>query len=394
MDMNANVIIESAKSVYDEAVSFRRILHENPELSGEEYKTLAFIREYLDAQNIEYVTYSNGGICALIGKGERAIGVRGDVDALPVEEKTGLPYASKNKGVMHACGHDVHTAVLMGAAKIFKSMENELPCMVKLFFQPAEESIGGANVMVREGCMENPKVDAVLGIHVDPETKLGACLFTPGKMNAAVIEMEIKVRGKSCHGAHPEQGRDAIVAAAQIISSLQTVNSRLTAPTTPVVVTIGTIEGGSKNNIIAGEVNMTGTVRVLDMETAKTVKDHIKQIISGVALSCGVEAEVELIDDYPALVNDFDVTMAVSEEAKRILGTENVIINQTPSMGGDDFAYFANASKGCYFNIGTAKEGEKKDALHSETYAPDESCILTGLEVVTAGVLKLSEKPL
>lgn len=393
MDTKTN-IIESINNVYPEAVALRRKLHENPELSGEEHETLAFIREYLESLNVSYTTYSNGGICACIGRGERAIGIRGDIDALPIQEKTGLPYASKNAGVMHACGHDVHTAVLMAAAKIFKSMEDELQVTVKLFFQPAEECIGGARIMVEEGCMENPKVEAVLGIHVDPTVPVGAVLLTPGKMNAAVIDLLLKVEGKACHGAHPEQGRDSIVAAANMICALQTVDSRLTAPTTPVVVTVGTINGGTKSNIVAGEVDMSGTVRVLDMDTAEKVKAHITQIVEGIACAHGVKADLKLIDNYPALVNDFDVTMALADEARKILGNNNVIINDTPSMGGDDFAYFANAAKGCYFNVGTAGENEPLESLHSDTYAPNEECIRTGLKMLVFGVLMLEEKPL
>ncbi|MBQ9833319.1 MAG: amidohydrolase [Clostridia bacterium] len=300
----------------------------------------------------------------------------------------------KNAGVMHACGHDVHTAVLLGAAKIFKTIENDLPCMVKLFFQPAEETVGGAKIMVDEGCMTAPIVDTVLGIHVDPTIPLGAAAFLPGKMNAAVINLRIKVKGKACHGAHPEQGIDAIVVAANIITALQTVSSRLTAPTTPVVVTIGRIEGGSCNNVVAGEVTLEGTVRVLDNETAENVKTYIRSVVQNVASAWGAHVDIDLVDDYPALINNAAVTMSVAAEARRLLGEQNVIFCDTPSMGADDFAYFANAAKGCYFNIGTAQAGEEIQSLHSETFAPHDDCILTGLILVTAGVLKLMEKPL
>lgn len=383
--------IALARSVFDKTVQLRRHLHQHPELSEQEHQTVAFIKARLDELNVRYETYSNGGVCACIGSGDRAVGVRGDIDALPVQEQTGLPYASQNPGVMHACGHDVHTAVLLGAAEIFKSMEDELPCMVKLFFQPAEETVGGAKIMIDEGCMDAPKVEAVLGIHVDPTIPLGSASFLPGKMNAAVIELEIVVRGQSCHGAHPEQGVDAIVAAAHIITALQTINSRMTAPTTPVVVTIGSIEGGTGRNIVTGEVVMQGTVRTLDMETAAQVKQQIRSVACGVASAWGAEAEVILTNDYPALINDRALTMKMADEAAKLLGEENVIFCETPSMGADDFAYFANAAKGCYFNIGTAELGEPVQALHSETFAPHEDCILTGLALISGGVWKLME---
>ena len=385
---------ESARSVLGETIALRREFHRNPELSGCEHETLARIAAELERLNIPYQTFSNGGIAAAIGAGERAIGIRGDVDALPVQEKTGLPYASRNDGVMHACGHDVHTALLLGVARMFKACESELPCAVKLLFQPAEETVGGAKVMIDEGCMADPAVDAVLGIHVDPAVPVGAASFLPGKMNAAVIELGITVRGKSCHGAHPEEGVDAIVIAANVITALQTVVSRLNAPTTPVVVTIGTIQGGSAGNVVAGEVKMTGTVRVLDMETGRQVKEQIRAVAAGVAAAWGGEVDVELVDDYPALINDLALTNLMADTAAELLGKENVVICDTPSMGADDFAYIAGAAKGCYFNIGTAEQGEPLQSLHSETFAPSEDCMLPALALLSAGVWKLMERKL
>ena len=380
-----------ARSVFEDMVSLRRKLHEHPELSGEEHHTLALIRSRLDALNIPYQTYENGGICAMIGKGDRAIGIRGDIDALPVQEETGLPYASQVPGVMHACGHDIHTAILLGAAQLFKSMEDELNCMVKLFFQPAEENEGGAEVMVQGGCMLNPPVDHVLALHVDPTLPVGAAGFLPGKMNAAVINLDLTVRGTGCHGAHPEQGVGAIVVAAQIISALQTIDSRQTAPTTPVVVTIGTINGGTKRNIVAGEVTMQGTVRVLDMDTAALVKERIRRIAENTAAAYGAQAEIVLTDDYPALSNDAGLTHMLADEARNLLGASNVVFFENPSMGADDFAYFSNAAKGCYFNIGTTAPGQPAQMLHSEHFAPDENCMVTGLALFSAGVWKLME---
>jgi len=378
-----------ARSVFNDMVTLRRELHQHPELSGEEHKTLALIRSQLDALHIPYITYENGGICAMIGKGDRAIGIRGDIDALPVQEQTGLSYASEVPGVMHACGHDIHTAILLGAAQLFKSMEDELNCMVKLFFQPAEENEGGAEVMVQGGCMLNPPVDHVLALHVDPTLPVGAAGFLPGKMNAAVINLDLTVRGTGCHGAHPEQGVDAIVVAAQIISALQTIDSRQTAPTTPVVVTIGTINGGTKRNIVAGEVTMQGTVRVLDMDTAALVKERIRRIAENTAAAYGAQAEIVLTDDYPALSNDAGLTHLLADEARNLLGASNVVFFENPSMGADDFAYFSNAAKGCYFNIGTTAPGQPAQMLHSEHFAPDENCMVTGLALFSAGVWKL-----
>ena len=384
---------ELARSVFEETVELRHHLHQHPELSGEERETLAFIVGHLDKLGVKYRIHSNGGVTAVIGSGARSVGIRGDMDALPVTETTGLPWASQSPGVMHACGHDVHTALLLGAAKMFKSIEDELPCAVKLFFQPAEETVGGAETMIDEGCMLDPVTDNVLGVHVDPNIPLGSAGFLPGKMNAAVIDLDITVRGKGCHGAHPEQGVDAIVVAAQIITALQTVNSRMSAPTDPVVVTVGSINGGTGRNIVSGEVHMKGTVRALDMETAAKVKAHIRSVVNGIAAAWGAEAEVELTDNYPALVNDRQVTERMIAVSRNLLGDENTVLFDTPSMGADDFAYFTNAAKGCYFNLGTAEPGKPLLSLHSGNYAPHDDCILTGLALISAGLQALMEAP-
>lgn len=370
-----------ADGLFEETVRIRRRLHQYPELSGQEQQTLAFIRTQLDTLSIPYAEYKNGGICAIIGKGDRAVGVRGDVDALPVQEETNLPYASVHKGVMHACGHDIHTALLLSLARAFKAEEDTLPCMVKLFFQPAEETVGGAKVMVDSGCMESPKVEKVLALHVDPALPVGHAAYLPGKMNAAVIELDITVKGKACHGAHPEMGVDAIVAAAHMICALQSIPSRFTAPTTPVVLSIGTIHGGNGRNIIAGEVKLQGTVRVLDMETARQVKELIRRTAVASAAAFGAEAEVTLTDDYPALINHQALTLALAAHARELLGTDHVTLLDTPSMGADDFAYFTNAAPGCYFNLGVAGQ-QGCASLHSPHFAPDEGCIRTGLALL------------
>ena len=383
-----------AKSVFQDAAELRHALHQDPELSCLEYRTRALIARHLDSLGIPYELYSNGGICALIGRGSPAVALRADMDALPIDEDTDLPFASRNPGIMHACGHDIHTAVLLGSARIFKSMENRLPGTVKLFFQPAEETVGGAKTMIDEGCMSFPDVKAVLGLHVDPTIPLGAASFLPGEMNAAVIDLHMAVHGRACHGAHPDQGTDAIVAAAHIITALQTIDSRITAPTTPVVVTIGSIEGGHSGNIIAGEVVMRGTVRVLDTATGEMVKGHLRRIASSVASAWGCTVDIDLSDNCPALINDSKLTRLIIKEAASILGPENVIRFDTPSMGADDFAYFTAAAPGCYFNIGTARPGDPPQVLHSGQFAPPDECILTGLALMSAGAWRILEAPL
>ena len=381
---------ERACAAAVEATTLRRELHRHPELSGKETETLNRIAEALEAMGISYERYPDGaGITATIGAGERCIGLRADIDALPVTEETGLDYASEHVGVMHACGHDVHTAVLLGVARMLKEREGELKGRVKCFFQPAEETSGGAEGMIRNGAMEG--VEAVLALHVDPCTPVGTASFLPGKMNAKVIDLNLRVIGEGCHGAHPEQGVDAIVVAAQMISALQTVCSRQTAPTKPVVVTIGTINGGTKANIVADEVRMKGTVRVLEEGLGESVKAQIRRICEGVAAAYGASVEVGLHDDNPALANDRDLTYAMADLAGKLLGKEKVIYLEEPSLGADDFAFFSNLAPGCYFNIGTKAPGQTGQALHAPTFAPDEGCIPVGIALLTAAVSEFLE---
>lgn len=381
-----------AETAYPKAVELRRELHRRPELSGHEINTAAFIAKRLSELKIEHTVYpDNAGIVGIVGKGEPSVGLRADYDALPIAEQTGLPYASENPGVMHACGHDIHTATLLGVAEVLKGMESSLKGSVKLFFQPNEEAEGGGERMVALGCMENPAVKNVLALHIDPSMRVGQASFQPGKTQAEVISLKINVHGSECHGAHPNEGVDAIVVAAEIVGALQTVNSRLTMPAKPTVVTIGTIHGGTKNNIITGEVEMTGTIRVLETTVGESVKIFVRRIAENVAAAWGATADVELTDEYPALTNDRKVTLDMAHIAEELLGRENVIYVEDVSMGADDFAYFTSAAPGCYFNIGTVGEGQKAQKLHSPYLAPDEGCILTGITLLTAGALHLLE---
>lgn len=381
---------DEALAVAPWVTELRRELHRQPELSGKEVNTLVRIARELQELDISFEQYpGTKGITATIGSGDRCIALRADVDALPVEENTGLPFASQNAGVMHACGHDVHTAIALGAARVLKAREQELGGRIKLFFQPAEETTGGAVGMIEHGAMEG--VDAILALHVDPTIPVGTVSLLPGKMNAKVIDLHIRVVGQSCHGAHPEQGTDAIVAAAHIITALQTVASRQTAPTKPVVVTIGTIRGGTKANIVAGEVTLSGTVRVLEDALGETVKAQITGIAQSVAAAWGASAEVRLHDDNPALANDRSLTYAMGGLATELLGKEHVIYAEEPSLGADDFAFFSQLAPGCYFNIGTKAPGQTGQALHASTFAPDEGCIPLGIALLVGGAKEFLE---
>ncbi len=392
-------LIEAAKELYPETVRIRRHLHSHPELSEHEENTSRFVRSILDEHGISYTSGVAGfGIVAQVGDvkdGCRCIAVRADMDALPVCEATGLEYASENPGVMHACGHDMHTAILLSTGILLKKLDDEgrLNGAVKLFFQPAEETVGGASPMIEAGFLKNPDVSAVTALHVDPEYPAGTIVLKYGPMNAATGSFTLTVRGKSCHGAHPDAGIDTIVVSAQVITAVQSISSRFMAPTTPVVVTIGSISGGTAGNIIAGEVVMRGTIRALDMDTMAKAKNLFVQIAKNTASAYGASAEVQWADDYyPALINDDDVTRAVEETTDEYLGHDMVRHMPEPSLGADDFAFFTQSVKGTYFNLGVTKEGDPVYSLHNEHFAPAEEAMLNGVIIQTASALKLLEK--
>ena len=387
-------ILKVVDEIYPKAVEWRRHIHAHPELSGQEKETAAFICKVLDELGIPYIPNIGGyGVVGQIGHGSHAIGIRADIDALPVTEQTGLECSSLNSGVMHACGHDMHAAILLGAGALFKSIEDEIDamdCAVKLFFQPAEESIGGAQPMINDGCMESPKVERVLALHMDPAAPMGTVVLKYGPMNAQTQGFSMKVIGKSCHGAHPEGGIDSIVMASEMVMALQTISSRFNSPTTPCIVTVGTIHAGTAGNIVAGEVEMTGTLRALNSEVMNRNKELFRQITEGIAASYGGSIEITWDDDfYPALINDNRITGIVEDTAVELFGEGCIKLLEEPSLGGDDFAFFMQQAPGSYFNIGTTAEGEPYYSLHNEHYAPNEGSMKAGMALEVAVGLKL-----
>ena len=378
--MNSAQIKAMVEDEFEELVKIRRDLHMHPELSEHEERTEKAICTQLDKLGIPYEAGVAGhGIIATVGPKDAKYGIaiRADIDALPITECTGLPYASVNKGVMHACGHDIHTTVLLGAAKIFKAMESELKGAVKLFFQPAEETIGGAERMIAHDGLNSPKITRVMGMHVDPTVPTGCIHLAKSRMNASTTELIINVIGVASH----------------IVLAVQTISSRVAAPPTPVVVTRGTIHGGSKENVCAGQVKLAGTIRALDFETRDFIKAHVKTIAENTAAAFGASAEVIMNDGYPPLVNDVATSLAIADVAEKEIGRGSVIFMDDPSLGADDFAYFTSKVPGVYFNIGTYKEGQTlPQALHNENFAPDEECIKYGVLMNVLGALRLLDE--
>lgn len=388
MDMEKRV-----NEIFEELIDIRRDFHMYPELSEEEYRTCDKICEYLDKWEIEYVKgVDKTGVVAIIrGKKEgKTIGLRADIDALPITESTDLPFKSRNVGVMHACGHDIHTTIHLGVAKILKEMEDKLVGNVKIFFQPAEETIGGAKMMIEEGHLKNPDVDYILSLHVMPYLEAGEVELKYGKLNAATNEFSIKINGKSSHAAYPDKSVDSIVVAGYIITALQSLVSRNISPLNSVVLTLGQIRGGIKNNIIASEVTMSGTLRTLDPTTRIYAKERIREIAENTARAYGANVEVEFEEGYPALINNDGVVDVLKSTAESLLGKDNVKIKEFPSMGADDFSFFLEEVKGAYYNLGCGNKAKGwTEAIHSSNFMADEECIKVGVLLQTKTLLEL-----
>lgn len=386
-------IKQKIENINDELINIRRDFHKNPELSEEEYRTMGKICEYLKSWDIEYEEgVAKTGVVGIVrGKeGGKTIALRADIDALPVIEQTNLPFASLNEGVMHACGHDAHTTILLGAAKILKSMEDEIKGNIKFFFQPAEETVGGAERMIQEGCLENPDVDFVLGLHVSPNIDSGNIELKYGKMNASSDMITIIIKGESSHGARPEKSIDPLVISANVIMGLQTIVSRNIAPVNPVVFTIGSIIGGTKGNIIPEEVKMEGILRTLDNETRKYCRTRVIDIVEGISKSYGGEGQVIIEESYAPLINTDEIVDLVNEVAEEVVGGEHITYLEHPELGAEDFSYFAQLKKACFFNLG-CRNVEKNYIypLHNNKFSIDEDCLKVGVEMQVRNVLKL-----
>lgn len=387
-------LLERIEEKKEEFIGIRRQIHEYPELSMQEIETTKLIRKYLDDLGIE--NYPNGnqtGVVAIL-KGTKpgpVIGLRADMDALKLTENTGLPFTSKNPGVCHACGHDLHTAVLMGTAKMLKEYQNELCGTVKFLFQPAEEGYGGAKSMIANGALESPCLDYILACHTWPEMPAGTIGVRKGAMLGASDSFKITVKGKGGHAAHPHKGIDPVVVAAYIITEFQTIVSRRVAPVDPVVITVGHLTAGTVSNIIPDEAVMEGTVRTQNPETRMQVCEYLKQLAAGTAHAMGAEAEVEYDLGYPPTMNDPKVIDWISEAVAEILGPDRLLQVPVSSMGSEDFSFYLEKVPGALFRIGTYDETpESKWALHNPAIIFNEQAILTGIAGMVSSVFKIS----
>ncbi len=380
--------IKSLASAYaGDVLDIRRYLHQYPELSFKEVGTAAFIASKLDEIGISYESgIAKTGIVALIrgnNPESKTIALRADMDALPIIEKNDIAYRSKNEGIMHACGHDVHMACLLGAARVLNEIRNEFSGTIKLLFQPSEESYpGGAKVMIEEGVLENPAPELIFGQHVFPELEAGKIGLRPGKYMASTDEVFITVKGKGGHGAIPDKVIDPVLIASHIVIALQQIVSRKSKPTMPTVVSFGKIYSDGQTNIIPDEVKLEGIIRTFDEEWREEIKNTIRKIACGLAESMGGSCDVFIDQGYPAVVNDEQLTVRAKKYAEDYLGKENVV-DLEMRMTAEDFSYFAQRLPGCFFRLGTGniEEGITSN-LHSATFNVDESSMEIGTGIM------------
>ncbi len=412
---------QSKKSAYvapaaiqQKVIDWRHDIHEHPELGNREFRTAELVANHLRSLGIEVTT--KVGITGVVGvlKGGKpgpVVALRADMDALPVIERTPVPFASKvvstyngvETGVMHACGHDSHVAILMGVAEVLAGMKNELKGTVKFIFQPAEEGApkgeeGGAELMVKEGVLDNPKVDVIFGLHINAQVEVGTITYRPGGMFAGVGDMKITVKGKSAHGAEPWSSVDPVVTAAQIITSLQTIVSRnVNVTQNAAVVTIGAIHGGNRSNIIPEEVEMLGTVRTLSDSDEELIYARIRQIATKTAEANNAEAIVELpySAHYPVTFNNEALTAKMLPTLQKSAGKANVVL-VPPETGAEDFSFFANKVPGLYFYIGglpKGKDPKTSASHHTPDFFIDDSGFVTGINAMVNLVLDYMADP-
>ncbi|GAB4107833.1 M20 family metallopeptidase [Echinicola sediminis] len=381
--MLKNRVQELAKQYLGQITDNRRHLHANPELSFEEYKTSAFVEEQLKALGISSIEKkADTGLVALIeGKNpsKKVIALRADMDALPIVEQNEVPYKSKNEGVMHACGHDVHTASLLGAAKILQEVKEEFEGTVKLIFQPGEEKIpGGASLMIKDKALENPAPRAIVGQHVMPLIDAGKVGFRKGMYMASADELYLTVKGKGGHGAMPETLVDPILIASHIIVALQQVISRNASPKIPSVLSFGRIEALGATNIIPNEVNIQGTFRTLSEEWRAEAHKRMVKIAEGIAEGMGGSVDFEVRKGYPFLQNAPELTDRAFQAAQEYLGEENVE-ELDIWMAAEDFSYYTQEMDGCFYRLGIRNEAKGiTSGVHTPTFDIDESALEVG----------------
>lgn len=397
-----SAVDKRAAKIAARVIEWRRDFHQHPELSNREFRTAKIVAEHLRDLGISVKTeVAHTGVVGVLkgGSAGPVVALRADMDALPVAEETGLSFASTAKaeyngsevGVMHACGHDTHIAILMGAAQVLAEMRDELPGTVKFVFQPAEEGApagerGGASLMVEQGALNDPRVDAIFGLHAIPEYEVGQVAFKPEGMMASSDRLRIVVHGRQSHGAKPWLGIDPIVVASQIVTALQTIPSRQVDVTlAPAIVTIGSIHGGVRYNIIPDEVEMLGTIRTFDSDMQLDIHRRIKNTVEKIAESAGAKADVEIIIGNPVTYNDPALTEQMTATIRRVVGDANTL-STLPQTWAEDFAFYQKEVPGLYLFLGVRTPGADRASFpsnHSPRFRADEAALVTGVRVMS-----------
>jgi amidohydrolase len=382
-----------------EIIKIRRFIHMNPELGNREYETAKLVAAKLTSLGFEIRSgVAKTGVVGLLRGGQPGptVAIRADMDALPIQETAGVPFKSLNPGVMHACGHDVHTSIALGVAMVLSNLKEKIRGNIKFIFQPAEEGVpqdeeGGAALMIKEGVLENPTVGAIFGLHVWPEN-FGQVNFSTGNIMASSDLFEITVKGKSAHGARPQEGIDAIVLAAQIITTLQAVISRVIDPVDPAVMSIGKIEGGARSNIIAEKVTLEGTVRALSDVNRKKIPQFMENIIKGISQSFGGSANLDYRPGLPSVFNHVEFGETMLPTLIGVLDKDKVL-PFPPQMISEDFSFYAQRIPGFFFFLGVKTPGQfPPPALHSPNFNPDERSIGLGIKLMCHLLLDSLEK--
>jgi amidohydrolase len=376
-------IQELAKSYANEFIEIRHQIHANPELSYKEFETSKFVQQKLQSWNIPFEIKAATGVIGLIkGKNpeKKVIALRADMDALPIIEENDVPYRSKNIGVMHACGHDVHTTCLLGAAKILNELKAEWEGTVKLIFQPGEEkNPGGASILIKEGVLENPKPSSIFALHVHPGVEVGRLSFRGGMIMASADEIYITIKAKGGHAAAPQYTADTILIASHLIVSLQQVVARNNSPFNPSVLSITSFQGGNTTNVIPSEVKLMGTFRAMDEAWRFKAHELIKKQTVELVAAMGAEAEIKIDVGYPFVLNDEPLNAMARKKGEEYVGAENVETTEL-RMGAEDFAYYSHQIPGCFFRIGAGNKAKGiTSGVHTPTFNIDEGTIEIGM---------------
>jgi amidohydrolase len=364
----------------DQIISVRRDLHRIPETAYTEKKTSAYVADYLTRQGLEVQTgIARYGVVGLLrsAKPGPTLMIRADMDALPLTESTGLSFASTHNGAMHACGHDAHMSMVLGAATVIRRIKDDLQGTIKFVFQPAEEGPGGAKPMIEEGVMENPTVDFAVGCHLWPDSPQGTIGVKAGPLMAAMDRFDIKIIGKGGHGAMPHICVDALEVGTQVVNSLQRIVSRHMNPLQPAVVTVGTFHAGNAFNIIADQASLSGTTRTFDLDIWNSWEQRLDRVISGVCEAMGAQYEFKFAQGYPPTINDESMSELVRRCAAQVVGADKVVEPQ-PTMGGEDMSFYLQRAKGCYFFLGVGREGGAP--LHNPKFDFKEDVLSLGVE--------------